>query len=166
MTFSFPEILRVQIPSKITKNNSQGIICVIISCQRVRGRRCTPLIKGAGRPKPLVLRCFLSPTPSIKGVNCHPLNWGVVVRARNWKGQTEPNSQFFRSCLQIFAEFYWKLQRWESQETAEFWQKTAGNRQNFAETRLSHLVYPFESLSLRIDWDNCQEITLCGHRPS
>ena len=32
---SFPEILRVQIPSKITKNNSRGIIFVIISCQRV-----------------------------------------------------------------------------------------------------------------------------------
>ena len=31
----FPEILRVQTPSKITKNNSQGIIFVIISCQRV-----------------------------------------------------------------------------------------------------------------------------------
>ena len=32
---SFPEILRVQILSKITKNNSQRIIFVIISCQRV-----------------------------------------------------------------------------------------------------------------------------------
>ena len=34
-SLSFPEILRVQFPSKITKNNSQGIIFVIISCQRV-----------------------------------------------------------------------------------------------------------------------------------
>ena len=34
-SLSFSEILRGQIPSKITKNNSQGIICVIISCQRV-----------------------------------------------------------------------------------------------------------------------------------
>ena len=34
-SLSFPEILRGQIPSKITKNNSQGIIFVIISCQRV-----------------------------------------------------------------------------------------------------------------------------------
>ena len=34
-SLSFLEILRVQIPSKITKNNSQGIIFVIISCQRV-----------------------------------------------------------------------------------------------------------------------------------
>ena len=32
---SFPEISRVQNPSRITKNNSQGIIFVIISCQRV-----------------------------------------------------------------------------------------------------------------------------------
>ena len=35
-SLSFLEILRVQIPSKITKNNSQGIIFAIISCQRVR----------------------------------------------------------------------------------------------------------------------------------
>ena len=28
----------MQIPSKITKNNSQGIIFVIISCQRVTGK--------------------------------------------------------------------------------------------------------------------------------
>ena len=32
---SFPEILRAQNPSKITKNKSQGIIFAIISCQRV-----------------------------------------------------------------------------------------------------------------------------------
>ena len=32
----FLEISRAQNPSKITKNNSQGIIFVIISCQRVR----------------------------------------------------------------------------------------------------------------------------------
>ena len=32
---SFPEIFGVQISSKITKNNSRGIIFVIISCQRV-----------------------------------------------------------------------------------------------------------------------------------
>ena len=32
---SFPEILKVRTPWKITKNNSQGIIFVIISCQRV-----------------------------------------------------------------------------------------------------------------------------------
>ena len=34
-SLSFPEILRVQIPSKITKNNSRGIIFVIISRRRV-----------------------------------------------------------------------------------------------------------------------------------
>ena len=34
-SLSFPEILRVQFPSKITKNNSRGIVFVIISCQRV-----------------------------------------------------------------------------------------------------------------------------------
>ena len=34
-SLSFPEIVRVQIPAKITKNNSRGIIFVIISCQRV-----------------------------------------------------------------------------------------------------------------------------------
>ena len=34
-SLSFLEIFRVQIPSKITKNNSQGIIFAIISCQRV-----------------------------------------------------------------------------------------------------------------------------------
>ena len=34
-SLSFLETLRVQIPSKITKNNSQGIIFAIISCQRV-----------------------------------------------------------------------------------------------------------------------------------
>ena len=34
-SLSFLEILRVQIPSKITKNNSQGIIFAIILCQRV-----------------------------------------------------------------------------------------------------------------------------------
>ena len=34
-SLSFPEILSRQIPSKITKNNSQGVIFVIISCQRV-----------------------------------------------------------------------------------------------------------------------------------
>ena len=34
-SLSFPEILRGQIPSKITKNNSQGIIFVIILSQRV-----------------------------------------------------------------------------------------------------------------------------------
>ena len=34
-SLSFLEILRVQNPSKITKNNSQGIIFAIISCQRV-----------------------------------------------------------------------------------------------------------------------------------
>ena len=33
---SFPERSRVQIPSKITKNNSQGIIFAIFSCQRVK----------------------------------------------------------------------------------------------------------------------------------
>ena len=38
-SLSFLEILRVQIPSKIMKNNSQGIIFVIISCQRVWARR-------------------------------------------------------------------------------------------------------------------------------
>ena len=32
---SFPEILRAQIPLKIPKNNSQGIIFAIILCQRV-----------------------------------------------------------------------------------------------------------------------------------
>ena len=32
---SFPRILKVRSPSKITKINSQGIIFVIISCQRV-----------------------------------------------------------------------------------------------------------------------------------
>ena len=32
---SFPEISTVQNPSRITKNNSQGIIFVILSCQRV-----------------------------------------------------------------------------------------------------------------------------------
>ena len=35
---SFLDISRAQNPSKITKNNSQGIIFVIISCQRVRFR--------------------------------------------------------------------------------------------------------------------------------
>ena len=34
-SLSFPEISRVQVPSKITNNTSQGIIIVIISCQRV-----------------------------------------------------------------------------------------------------------------------------------
>ena len=34
-SLSFTEILRAQFPSKITKNNSRGIIFVIISCQRV-----------------------------------------------------------------------------------------------------------------------------------
>ena len=34
-SLSFLEILKVQIHSKITKNNSQGIIFAIISCQRV-----------------------------------------------------------------------------------------------------------------------------------
>ena len=36
---SFPEILKVRNPSKITKKNSQGILFVIISCQRVSKRR-------------------------------------------------------------------------------------------------------------------------------
>ena len=35
---SFPEISRVQIALKITKNSSRGIIFVIILCQRVDGR--------------------------------------------------------------------------------------------------------------------------------
>ena len=35
-TLSFPEILRVQFPSKIPRNNSQGVIFAIISCHRVR----------------------------------------------------------------------------------------------------------------------------------
>ena len=34
-SLSFPEISRARFPSKITKNNSRGIIFVIISCQRV-----------------------------------------------------------------------------------------------------------------------------------
>ena len=41
-SLSFPEILRVQIPSKITKNNSRGIIFAIISCQRVKPITITP----------------------------------------------------------------------------------------------------------------------------
>ena len=32
---SFQEILRAQIPSKITTTSSQGIIFVIVTCQRV-----------------------------------------------------------------------------------------------------------------------------------
>ena len=42
-SLSFLEIWRAQNPSKITKNNSQGIIFVIISCQRVialRHKKC------------------------------------------------------------------------------------------------------------------------------
>ena len=47
-SLSFLEILRVQIPSKITKKNSQGIIFAIISCQRVN----PPLfVKGSVAPK-------------------------------------------------------------------------------------------------------------------
>ena len=38
-SLSFLDILRVQIPSKITKNNFQGIIFAIISRQRVRAQR-------------------------------------------------------------------------------------------------------------------------------
>ena len=41
-SLSFPEISRVHFPSRITKNNSRGIIFVIISCQRVS---CTPNIE-------------------------------------------------------------------------------------------------------------------------
>ena len=37
-------------------------------------RRFTPLIKGVGCPKPLVLWCFLSPTPLIRGVDLQPLH--------------------------------------------------------------------------------------------
>ena len=48
-SLSFLEILRVQIPPKITKNNSQGIIFAIISCQRVRaGKKQYP---PAQKPK-------------------------------------------------------------------------------------------------------------------
>ena len=49
-SLSFPEISRGQIPSKITKNNSQGIIFVIISCQRVDERWF-----GKGLPRNLLL---------------------------------------------------------------------------------------------------------------
>ena len=54
-SLSFPEISRAQIPPKITKNNSQGIIFVIISCQRVlflveaRGLGGAGLGRGSGR---------------------------------------------------------------------------------------------------------------------
>ena len=43
-SLSFPEILRGQIPSKIPKNNSQGIIFVMISYQRVVGTMCFTLV--------------------------------------------------------------------------------------------------------------------------
>ena len=44
---SFPEILKVRTPSKITKNNSQGIIFVIILCQRVQWN-LRPVTFGVG----------------------------------------------------------------------------------------------------------------------
>ena len=84
---SFPEILKVRTPWKITKNNSQGIIFVIISCQKVlfsavgiilfcRGCRNLksshfftisdrrpepphPPLQQAGRASTLVIRCML-----------------------------------------------------------------------------------------------------------
>ena len=65
-------------------------------------------------------------------------------------GQTEPNSQFFAD----FADFRfsWELQhfvgtdfRRKAQETAEF-PENRRKPQNFAETRLSHLVCPFQFL--------------------
>ena len=52
-SLSFPEILRVQIPSKITKNNSRGIIFVIISCQRVTQSYHRVLQLAALRGRPL-----------------------------------------------------------------------------------------------------------------
>ena len=49
---SFPEILRAHSSSKITKNNSQGIIFVIISCQRVFEVILTNVVRSSfgGRP--------------------------------------------------------------------------------------------------------------------
>ena len=43
------------------------------------GWRFTPIIKGVDCQKLLVSKYFLSPTPLIKGVKVHPLNWGVWV---------------------------------------------------------------------------------------
>ena len=47
-SLSFQEISRAQDPSKITKNNSQGIIFVIISCQRVFQKRKPHRRRGQG----------------------------------------------------------------------------------------------------------------------
>ena len=64
---SFPEILRARTPEMITKNNSQGIIFVTISCQRVvscqklqtplfgdrdRGGQNVPNARGGGETRP------------------------------------------------------------------------------------------------------------------
>ena len=50
---SFPKILRVQTRLKITKNNSQGIIFVIISCQKNKGLR---RFRGAKRRRTWKMR--------------------------------------------------------------------------------------------------------------
>ena len=71
----FPEILRVQTPSKITKNNSQGIIFVILSCQRVVppqqrvGERNISTVKRSFPCFPCILRStplFYDPTGLVK----------------------------------------------------------------------------------------------------
>ena len=59
---SFQEISRVQNPSRITKNNSQGIIFVIISCQRVREKRRKLKKNGQKRRKTKKKR-KIPPTP-------------------------------------------------------------------------------------------------------
>ena len=48
----FPEILRAQNPSKIAKNNSQGIIFVIILCQRASLMRLMPPMPSSQSMRP------------------------------------------------------------------------------------------------------------------
>ena len=65
---SFLDILRAQNPSKITKNNSQGIIFVIIPCQRVEGPGC-PGRKSPKNGEKLQNSLLFSPTPE-NGEDC------------------------------------------------------------------------------------------------
>ena len=57
-------------------------------------------MKGVGCQKPLVLQCFLGPTPLIEGVKVHPLNQGGMGCQGSWEVLLERLSSWRRFLVQ------------------------------------------------------------------
>ena len=80
---SFLDILRAQNPSKITKNNSQGIIFVIISCQRVEKCRYSTMWNSQRTDE--ALWTIPATSPSFGGINysLQLQNWAFLNTQRS-----------------------------------------------------------------------------------